>query len=326
MIRSSDKIYVAGHTGLVGSSLVRALTNLGYSNILVKPHKELDLTECEAVNQFIAIEKPTYVFLAAAKVGGIQANIDSPADFIYPNMLIQNNIIHACYTNRVKRLIFYGSNCTYPRENPQPMREVDMLTGALEPTSLAYAIAKLSGITMCQAYNKQYGTSFASIIPPTLYGPNDNFDADTGHVLSALISRFHHSKLTNAPYVTVWGTGTVKREFLFADDLADASIHLMRMDNSVLKNISLRSNWVFNVGSGHDISIFDLASLIKKVVKYEGHIRLDGSKPDGTQQKLLDSKIFADTGWKPTTPLEQGIEMTYSWFLANHCKDSHGQT
>ncbi len=326
MMRSNDKIYVAGHTGLVGSSLVKSLINLGYSNILVKPHEELDLTNWEAVNEFIAVEKPAYLFLAAAKVGGIQANIASPADFIYANMLIQNNIIHACHVNKVKRLIFYGSNCTYPKENRQPMREVDLLTGALEPTSLAYAIAKLSGITMCQSYNKQYGTNFASIIPPTLYGPNDNFDTSTAHVLSALISRFHHSKLTNAPYVTVWGTGTVKREFLFADDLANASIHLMKMDHSVLKDLSLKSNWVFNVGYGKDISIFELASLIKKVVKYEGNIRLDKSKPDGAPQKLLDSQIFADTGWQPATPLEQGIEMTYSWFLANHCEDSHGQT
>lgn len=301
-------IYVAGHNGLVGSAIVRKLNQKGYKRIIVKSSTELDLRNQQAVEDFFKIHQPEYVFLAAAKVGGINANNTYPAEFIYDNLMIQTNVIDAAYRHKVKKLLFLGSSCIYPKHAQQPIKEEYLLTGELEPTNDAYAIAKIAGIKMCQAYHKQYGANFISVMPTNLYGPNDNFDLETAHVLPALIRKFHEAKINNREEVVVWGTGEVKREFLHVDDLADAVVFLMNnYDNSE----------IINIGVGEDISIIELAELIKKVIGFEGNIVFDKSKPDGTPRKLLDVSKLDGLGWKARIGLEIGIKRTYEWFELN---------
>ncbi|NYE05898.1 GDP-L-fucose synthase [Bacillus niacini] len=307
-MNNKSKIYVAGHRGLVGSAIVRMLNKKGYKNIVFRTSKELDLRDKFAVDSFFAEEKPEFVFLAAAKVGGIVANNQYPADFIRDNLLIQTNIIDAAYRNNVKKLLFLGSTCIYPKLAPQPLKEEYLLTGLLEPTNEPYAIAKIAGIKMCESYNRQYGTEYISVMPTNLYGENDNFDLHTSHVLPALIRKFHEAKENNAEFVEVWGTGTPKREFLYADDLADACIYLMN---------NYTGNEIVNIGVGEDISIKELAGKIKKVVGYTGEIKFDTTKPDGTPRKLVDVKKLNLLGWRATTTLDDGLEKAYNWFIEN---------
>ncbi|WP_462410339.1 GDP-L-fucose synthase [Neobacillus sp. Marseille-QA0830] len=307
-MNKDSKIYVAGHRGLVGSAIVRKLEEKGYTNLVYRPSKELDLRDKQSVDFFFEEEKPEYVFLAAAKVGGIVANNEYPADFIRDNLLIQTNIIDAAYRNDVKKLLFLGSTCIYPKMAPQPLKEEYLLTGELEPTNDAYAIAKIAGIKMCQSYNRQYGTEYISVMPTNLYGPNDNYDLHTSHVLPALIRKFHEAKETNAPFVEVWGTGTPLREFLYSDDLADACVYL-------INNYS--GNEIVNIGVGDDLPIKELAEKIKEVVGYNGHIQFDTSKPDGTPRKLVDVSKLNSLGWKATTSLEEGLTKAYHWYLEN---------
>lgn len=309
----SSKIYVAGHRGLVGSAIVRDLKKNGYHNLVLRTHCELDLTDRGQVDAFFNLEKPEYVFLAAAKVGGIVANNDFPADFIRDNLMIQTNVIDASYKNGVKKLLFLGSTCIYPKYTPQPMREDSLLTGELEPTNEPYAIAKIAGIKMCEYYNKQYGTKFISIMPTNLFGPNDNFDLNSSHVLPALIRKFHEAKVNSAPTVEVWGTGTPRREFLYSDDLANAAVYLM--------NTYSKSELV-NIGVGKDISIRELAEKIKDITGYEGKIRFNTSKPDGTPRKLVDVSKLHSLGWKAETSLDHGLKLAYEWFLENISKET----
>lgn len=304
----SSKIYVAGHRGLVGSAILRKLKNDRYTNLIYRTSSELDLRNQNEVMDFFENEKPEYVFLAAAKVGGIVANNTYPADFIRDNLMIQNNIIDASYRNDVKKLLFLGSTCIYPKFAPQPMKEEYLLTGELEPTNEPYAIAKIAGIKMCQSYNRQYGTKYISVMPTNLYGPNDNFDLETSHVLPALIRKFHEAKVNNLPYVEVWGTGTPKREFLYSDDLADACVFLMN---------TYEENEIVNIGVGEDISIKDLSELLLNVVGYNGEIRFNTSKPDGTPRKLVDVTKINNLGWKASTSLEEGLKEAYHWFVFN---------
>jgi GDP-L-fucose synthase len=303
-----SKIYLAGHRGLVGSALKRKLESKGYSNLIFRTHRELDLTNQQAVNEFFEQEKPEYVFLAAAKVGGILANNTYPAEFIYENLMIEANIIHASYKYGVKKLLFLGSSCIYPKLAPQPLKEEYLLTGLLEETNEAYAIAKIAGIRLCKHYNQQYGTNFISVMPTNLYGPNDNFDLETSHVMPALIRKFHEAKVKNEPEVVIWGTGKPFREFLHVDDMADACVYLM-------ENFNTDDIGEFvNIGVGKDITIGELAELIKEIVGFEGAIRKDLSKPDGTPQKLLDITKLSSLGWKAKISLKDGIEKTYEWY------------
>lgn len=304
-----NKIYVAGHRGLVGSALKRELEKQGYNNIVVRTSEELDLRDQKQVESFFKVEKPEYVFLAAAKVGGIQANNKYPADFIYDNLAIQNNIIHQSYIGGVKKLLFLGSSCIYPKFSKQPMKEEYLLKGELEPTNEPYAIAKIAGIKMCQSYNRQYGTQFISVMPTNLYGENDNFDLNNSHVLPALIRKFHEAKVENNPSVEIWGTGLPKREFLHADDLANACVYLMN---------TYHGNEFVNIGTGTDITIKELALTIKEVVGFEGELTFDESKPDGTPRKLLDVSTLKKLGWKATIDLKTGIQQTYAWFLNSY--------
>ena len=304
-----SKIYVAGHRGLVGSALRRRLESQGYTNLIFRTHRELDLTNQLAVNKFFEHEKPEYVFLAAAKVGGILANSTYPAEFIYENLMIEANVIHASYKYGVKKLLFLGSSCIYPKMAPQPLKEEYLLTGPLEETNEAYAIAKIAGIRLCKHYNQQYGTNFISVMPTNLYGPNDNFDLETSHVMPALIRKFHEAKVDNEPEVIVWGTGKPFREFLHVDDMADACVYLM-------ENFNADDIGEFvNIGVGKDITIGELAELIKEIVGFEGKIKYDTSKPDGTPQKLLDITKLNSLGWKAKISLKDGIEQTYEWYL-----------
>ncbi|NLL28818.1 MAG: GDP-L-fucose synthase [Bacteroidales bacterium] len=300
-----DKIYVAGHNGLVGSAIVRNLLQNGYKNIIYKSSKELDLRNQSAVNLFFENEKPDYVFVAAAKVGGIFANNTFPAEFIYDNLMIESNIINAAYLNNVKKLLFLGSSCIYPKKAQQPIREEYLLTGPLEPTNEAYALAKISGIALCKFYRRQYGCDFISAMPTNLYGINDNFDLNSSHVLPAMIRKFHEAKMESKNEVVIWGTGTPLREFLFVDDLADALLVLMKKYSDEMH---------INVGTGEDISIADLAQTIKSVVGFNGNIVYDKSKPDGTPRKLLDVSRINALGWKHKTNLVDGIEKVYSWY------------
>ena len=318
MMPKTAKIYIAGHTGLVGSALVRKLKSEGYTNLLYKTIEELDLTRQADVEAFFAAEKPEYVFLAAAKVGGIHANNTYPADFIYINLAIQNNIIHSAYLNKVKRLLFLGSSCIYPKNCPQPMKEEHLLTGLLEPTNEPYALAKIAGIKMCESYNRQYGTQFIAVMPTNLYGPNDNFDLQTSHVLPALIRKFDEAVKAGAKEVTVWGTGTPRREFLYVDDMAAGCLHVMNLDEKTLKNEFLRhpNSCFVNLGTGEDVTIADLALIISDSVGYTGKIIFDKSKPDGTQQKLLNIDRNKSLGWKPLNDLPSGIRKAYSAFLS----------
>ncbi len=303
-----SKIYVAGHRGLVGSALRRKLESKGYSNLLFRTHKELDLANQQEVNEFFKTEAPEYVFLAAAKVGGILANNTYPAEFIYENLMIEANVIHASYKSGVKKLLFLGSSCIYPKLAPQPLKEEYLLTGPLEETNEAYAIAKIAGIRLCKHYNQQYGTNFISVMPTNLYGPNDNFDLETSHVMPALIRKFHEAKINNEPEVVIWGTGKPHREFLHVDDMADACVYLM-------ENFSKDDIGEFvNIGVGKDITISELAELIKEITGFQGAIKKDLSKPDGTPQKLLDITKLNSLGWKAGITLKDGIEQTNEWY------------
>jgi GDP-L-fucose synthase len=301
-----DKIYIAGHRGLVGSAILRHLEAGGYTNLVYRTSQELDLRNTQEVTAFFEEEKPDYVFLAAAKVGGIVANNSYPADFIRDNLMIQTNVIDAAYRTGVKKLLFLGSTCIYPKLAPQPMKEEYLLTGELEPTNEPYAIAKIAGIKMCQSYNRQYGTNFISVMPTNLYGPNDNFDLETSHVLPALIRKFHEAKANNTPYVEIWGTGTPRREFLHSDDMADACVYLMQNYNS---------SEIVNIGVGEDISIAELAEVIRTTVQYTGEIQYDTSKPDGTPRKLVDVSRINGLGWKAKTGLAEGIKDAYCHYL-----------
>jgi GDP-L-fucose synthase len=303
-----SKIYVAGHRGLVGSAIVRNLEERGYTNIICRTHKELDLTRQADVEKFFEEEKPEYVFLAAAKVGGIHANNTRPAEFIYDNLMIESNIIHSAYKYGIKKLLFLGSSCIYPKFANQPIKEEYLLTGELEPTNEAYAIAKITGIELCKFYRRQYGCDFISAMPTNLYGINDNFDLETSHVLPALIRKFHEAKLNNQEEVVMWGTGKPLREFMYVDDLADALVHLM---------LNYSDEIHVNMGTGKDLSIGELAQIVKEVVGYEGKIVNDLSKPDGTPRKLLDVSRLETTGWKYKTELREGIEKVYKWYLEN---------
>jgi len=307
-MESHEKIFVAGHMGLVGSAIKRRLEEKGYNNLVYRSYQELDLRKQQAVEEFFEIEKPDYVFLAAAKVGGIQANNTYLAEFIYDNLIIEINIIQAAFKYGVKKLLFLGSSCIYPKLAEQPLREEYLLTGSLEPTNEAYAIAKIAGLKMCEYYNLQYGTDYISVMPTNLYGPNDNFDLETSHVLPALIRKFYEAKLKNAPYVEIWGTGSPRREFLYVDDLADACVYLM-------ENYSYQEIGTFvNIGCGQDISIEKLAYLIKKIVGFSGELRFNIEKPDGTPQKLLDVSRMSSLGWIAKTSLQDGIRKSYEWY------------
>jgi GDP-L-fucose synthase len=305
-MQNTSKIFVAGHNGLVGSALVRKLKEKGFNNLLLKNRGELDLTNQHAVEVFFAYEKPEYVFLAAAKVGGIYANNTYPAEFIFSNMQVQMNIINESWKYKVKKLLFLGSSCIYPKYCPQPMKEEYLLSGQLEPTNEAYAIAKIAGIVMCQSYNRQYGTNFISVMPTNLYGPNDNYHPLNSHVLPALIRRFHEAKASKAPKVTIWGTGNPTREFLYSDDLADACIFLMEKHNG---------NDIVNIGSGKEVTIRELAMTIKKAVGYDGEIDFDVTKPDGTPRKLLDCSKLHAMGWRHKIELNEGIKLAYQDFV-----------
>ena len=301
-MEKNSKIYVAGHRGMVGSAILRKLQKEGYTNIIFRTSKELDLCDQHAVKEFFSEEKPEYVFLAAARVGGIVANNSFRADFIYQNLMIQNNIIHSSYENKVKKLLFLGSSCIYPKLAPQPLKEEYLLTGLLEHTNEPYAVAKIAGIKTCDAYRAQYGCNFISVMPTNLFGPNDNYDLKNSHVLPALLRKIHEAKKNKSPFVEMWGTGTPKREFLHVDDCAEACLFLMEKYNDEQQ---------VNVGMGSDISIKDLALLIKKIVGYEGEIKLDPSKPDGTPRKLMDVSKINTLGWKHKIGLEEGIRSVY---------------
>jgi GDP-L-fucose synthase len=306
-VRPESGIYVAGHRGLVGSALMRRLQSGGYRNLITRTHAELDLLDQAAVRTFFASEKPDYVFLAAAKVGGIVANNTYRADFIYQNLIIESNIIDAAYRNGVKKLLFLGSSCIYPKHCPQPMKEEYLLTGLLEPTNEPYAIAKIAGIKMCGAYNAQYGTNYLSVMPTNLYGPGDNFDLQSSHVLAALIRKFHEAKTGGAAEVSVWGTGRPRREFLHVDDLAAAVCFLLER---------YEEPEIINVGVGQDVSIAELAELIREIVGFRGRIVFDSTRPDGTPRKLLDVSRISALGWQATIGLADGIRETYRWYLA----------
>lgn len=310
------RIFVAGHRGMVGSALVRQLEAHGYRNLLTRTHGELDLTEQAAVTCFFDAAKPDVVLLAAARVGGIFANASQPASFIYENLAIEMNVIHAAYRAGVKRLVFFGSSCIYPKACPQPISESYLLTSALEPTNEAYAIAKIAGLKMCESYNRQYGTQYVSLMPTNLYGPNDNYDLNTSHVLPALIRKAHEAKTSNAATLTVWGTGTPRREFLHVEDLAAATRFILERDVS---------EGLFNVGVGVDLSIRELAECVQRVVGFRGELVFDTSKPDGTPQKLLDVSRLAQMGWRAQIGLEDGIRQTYQEFAASRGTQTGGQ-
>jgi len=307
-MQKESTIYVAGHNGMVGSAICRKLENEGYSNIVFRTSKELDLRDQYAVNDFFESQKPEYVFLAAAKVGGIMANSTYKADFIYDNLMMQNNIIHASHKNQVNKLLFLGSSCIYPKEAKQPIQESYLLTGALEPTNEPYAIAKIAGLKLCEFYKEQYGDNFFSIMPTNLYGPNDNYDLQNSHVLPALIRKFHEAKINGAPSVELWGSGMPKREFLYVEDLAEACVFLMNEYNG---------STLLNVGTGKDLSILELADKIKKITNFKGEVIWDKSKPDGTPRKLLDVSKVNSLGWEAKTSLDQGIKKTYDWYIQN---------
>ena len=319
-MNKDSKIYIAGHRGLVGSAIVNNLKAKGYTNIIGKTHVELDLLDQQAVSTFFQTEKPEFVFLAAAKVGGIVANNTYRADFIYENLQIQNNIIHQSYKSGVKKLMFLGSTCIYPKNAPQPMPEDCLLTDTLEYTNEPYAIAKIAGIKMCESYNLQYGTNYISVMPTNLYGPNDNFDLEKSHVLPALLRKMHEAKLNNTPQVEIWGSGKPRREFLYSEDMADACVFIMEnrnfedtynSDNKEIRNTHI------NIGTGVDVSIKELALTIKKIVGYHGQLTFNTEKPDGTMIKLTDPSKLNSLGWKHSVELEEGIRKMYSWYLEN---------
>lgn len=316
------RIYVAGHRGLVGSAIVRRLQAAGHTSLLLRTHAELDLTDERATRAFFEAERPDHVFLAAAKVGGIVANNSYPAEFIRDNLAIQTNVIHAAHLAGVQRLLFLGSSCIYPKLAPQPMRERDLLTGPLEPTNRPYALAKIAGIEMCWSYNRQYGTKYLAAMPTNLYGPGDNYHPTNSHVIPALLRKFHEAKLAGAPSVTVWGTGTPRREFLYSDDMADACVFLMNLPDERYQALLGSDEGVtgrfepplVNIGVGEDVTIAELATLVKQVVGYEGGIVYDASKPDGTPRKLMDVGLLNSAGWRASTDLRQGLTQAYRDF------------
>ena len=322
----NSRIYIAGHRGLVGSAIVRRLQAAGHTQLITRTHAELDLTDDRATRAFFEAERPDHVFLAAAKVGGIVANNSFPAEFIRDNLAIQTNVIHAAYMNKVTRLLFLGSSCIYPKLAPQPMRERDLLTGALEPTNRPYALAKIAGVEMCWSYNRQYGTQYLAAMPTNLYGPGDNYHPTHSHVIPALLRKFHEAKLRGDPTVTVWGTGTPRREFLFSDDMADASVFLMNLaDESFLPLLGSDETAtgrfeppLVNIGMGHDVTIAELAALVQRVVGFEGRIVYDSSKPDGTPRKLMDVGLLNGVGWKARTSLEDGLKVAFAEFAVQH--------
>lgn len=324
-MQPNSKIYVAGHRGLVGSAIMRRLAEDGYTNVVTRTHDALDLSNQVAVREFFEQERPEYVFLAAAKVGGILANTSYPAEFIYQNLMIQSNTIHSAYLTGVKRLLFLGSSCIYPRDCPQPIKEEYLLTGPLEPTNRPYALAKIAGIEQCWSYNRQYGTRYLAVMPTNLYGPGDNYDLNNSHVIPALIRKFHEAKVNRETQVVVWGTGTPRREFLYSDDMAGACVMLMNLPDAQYCILTagdasagqeVRAP-IVNIGVGEDVSILELAERVKRVVGYEGGIILDQDKPDGTPRKLLDISRLASTGWKPRVTLTEGIALSYASYRAS---------
>lgn len=311
----NDKIYVAGHRGLVGSAIVRLLQKRGFTNLIMRSHRELDLTNQAAVQSFFGEQKPDFVILAAAKVGGIHANNTYPAEFIYENMMIEANVIDAAYRNDVDRLLFLGSTCIYPKLVSQPMREDALLTGVLESTNEPYALAKIAGIKLCESYNRQYGTDFRSVMPTNLYGINDNFHPENSHVIPALMRRFHEAKINNESEVTVWGTGKARREFLYVDDMAAASLFLLELDKEAYKANTKPMLSHINVGTGVDVTIREMAETMKRVVGFGGELKFDISKPDGAPRKLIDVSRLTAMGWRYGVELEEGLRRTYTWFL-----------
>ncbi len=312
-----ERIFVAGHQGMVGAAIVRALARHGAGEVIARSHAELDLTAQAAVRAFFEAERPQSVYLAAGKVGGIHANDTYPAEFIYENMMIEANVIHEAWRSGVKRLVFLGSSCIYPRMAPQPMREEALLTGLLEPTNEPYAIAKIAGIKLCESYNRQYGTDYRSVMPTNLYGPGDNYHGENSHVIPALLRRFHEARESGAGEVTIWGTGSPRREFLFVDDMAEASVHVMDLDRAVYAANTQPMRSHINVGSGEDVSIREVAALVASAVGFTGRIATDPSKPDGTPRKLMDVSRLRALGWKPRVRLEEGLAIAYRDFLSS---------
>jgi GDP-L-fucose synthase len=311
----NDKIYMAGHRGLVGSAIVRQLEERGFTNLLVRAHKELDLTNQAAVQAFFSQEKPDYVILAAGKVGGIHANNTYPADFIYQNIMIAANVINSAYESKVKRLLFLGSTCIYPKAVKQPMREDALLTDVLEPTNEPYALAKIAGIKLCESYNRQHGTDFRSVMPTNLYGINDNFHPENSHVIPALMRRFHEAKVNNDAEVVVWGTGSAMREFLYVDDMAEASLFVLELDEQTYKDNTQPMLSHINVGTGKDTTIREVAETMKRVVGYQGKLTFDATKPDGATRKLIDVSRLSNMGWKYGIDLDDGLKKTYKWYI-----------
>jgi GDP-L-fucose synthase len=314
-MKLDDKIYIAGHRGLVGSAIVRQLKASGYTNLITRTRQELDLTNQEIVQSFFAEQRPNYVILAAAKVGGIYANNKYPAEFIYQNIMIEANVINASYQHGVDRLLFLGSTCIYPKSVTQPMREDALLTDALEPTNEPYALAKIAGIKLCESYNRQYGTDFRSVMPTNLYGENDNFHPKNSHVIPALMQRFHQAKIDNDRDVTVWGTGNAMREFLYVDDMAAASLFVLELDQQIYQANTKPMLSHINVGTGVDVTIREMAETMKQVVGFEGEIKFDASRPDGTPRKLIDTSRLTNMGWTYSIELQEGLRKTYSWFI-----------
>jgi len=310
-----DKIYIAGHRGLVGSAIVRQLESRGFTNLLMRTHKELDLTNQVQVQTFFKQEKPDYVILAAAKVGGLHANSTYPADFIYQNMMIEANVINSAYQSKVKRLLFLGSTCIYPKTVEQPMREDALLTEVLEPTNEPYALAKIAGIKLCESYNRQYGTDFRSVMPTNLYGINDNFHPENSHVIPALMQRFHQAKLNNDEEVSVWGTGKAMREFLYVDDMAEASLFVLELDEKTHQVNTKPMLSHINVGTGKDVTIREMAETMKQVVGYKGKLTFDTTKPDGAPRKVIDVSKLRNMGWSYSIELEVGLKKTYKWYI-----------
>jgi GDP-L-fucose synthase len=312
----NDKIYIAGHRGLVGSAIVRQLESRGFTNLIMRTHKELDLANQAQVQNFFIQESPDYVILAAAKVGGIHANSTYPADFIYQNMMIEANVINSAYESKVKRLLFLGSTCIYPKAVEQPMREDALLTDVLEPTNEPYALAKIAGIKLCESYNRQYGTDFRSVMPTNLYGINDNLHPQNSHVIPALMQRFHQAKVNNDPEVVVWGTGNAMREFLYVDDMAQASLFVLELDEQTYKANTQPMLSHINVGTGKDTTIREMAETMKQVVGYEGKLTFDAGKPDGAPRKLIDITRLKRMGWEYSVDLKEGLNETYEWYLS----------
>ena len=313
----NEKIYIAGHRGLVGSAIVRQLKSRGFTNLLMRTHKELDLTNQVSVQTLFKNEQPDYVILAAGKVGGIYANNTYPADFIYQNIMIEANIIHAAYEYKVKRLLFLGSTCIYPKAVEQPMREDAILTNTLEPTNEPYALAKIAGIKLCESYNRQHGTDFRSVMPTNLYGINDNFHSENSHVIPALMRRFHEAKMNSDTEVTIWGTGNAMREFLYVDDMAAASLFVLELDEQIYQANTKPMLSHINIGTGMDITIREMAETMKQVVGFKGRLTFDTAKVDGPPRKLIDVTRLSDIGWEYTTKLKEGLEKTYKWYLNN---------